>query len=82
MSRFGSVELQALILENLLQKDDQVKDKLPTPKPTTCCGDRLKPCKCGADVWDYIGDHDHEDWCEAEYKCGHCGKTIYVELPD
>ena len=55
---------------------------LPVPKPTTCCGGTLKPCACGADAWKYIDDHDHHDWCEAEYQCQHCGKTIYVELPD
>lgn len=61
---------------------DSLPVALPEPKPMTCCGDRLKPCSCGADVWEYIDDHDNGDWCEASYECQHCRKVIYVELPD
>lgn len=57
-------------------------NKLPEPKPTFCCGDKLRPCECGADVWKSLGDFDHGDWEEEQFKCQHCGKVIYVELPD
>lgn len=57
---------------------------LPEPKPAFCCGDRLRPCSCGADVWksqgddyDWYGEGDYED-----FECQHCGKVIHVELPD
>lgn len=58
-------------------------EQLPEPKPAYCCGDRIKPCpKCGADVWKSQGDNDYGGWCEAEFECGHCKHTIYIELPD
>lgn len=55
---------------------------LPEPNPTKCCGDLLKPCKCGADVWVSLGDTDNGDWCEESFQCQHCGNIIHVELPD
>jgi hypothetical protein len=55
---------------------------LPTPKPTTCCGYLLKPCECGADVWQSQGDRDCGGWSEEVFDCGHCGKRIRIELPD
>lgn len=56
---------------------------LPTPKPTYCCDNLLKPCgKCGADAWKSLGDHDCGDWEEEQFECTHCGRIIYVELPD
>lgn len=61
-----------------------MSDTLPTPKPAFCCGDRLRPCPCGADVWESRGD-DYGWYGDGDYerfKCGHCGKVINVELPD
>lgn len=55
---------------------------LPTPVPQHCCGDRLRPCKCGADVWKSEGDRDCGDWDEEVFSCQHCGNRIHVELPD
>jgi DNA-directed RNA polymerase subunit RPC12/RpoP len=55
---------------------------LPEPRPAYCCGNRLRPCKCGADVWRSLGDSDCGDWEEERFECAHCGHRIYVELPD
>jgi len=59
------------------------KKLIPTGWITTCCGDRLKPCKfCNKDMWKSQGDKDHGDWEEEVFRCQNCGNTIYVELPD
>lgn len=57
-------------------------DTPPEPQPAYCCNSRLKPCACGADVWQSLGDYDCGDWEEERFQCQHCKKTIYVELPD
>lgn len=65
-----------------MMQPSEFKPVLPTPIPATCCGDRIKPCTCGADVWKSCGDNDCGDWEEEIFECGHCGKRIYIELPD
>lgn len=45
-------------------------------------GAQLKPCKCGADDWEYVDDVDHDDGTCEVYRCRACKSTIHVELPD
>lgn len=59
-----------------------IKDTLPKPVPAYCDGYRIKPCKCGADVWKSQGDRDCGDWDEEIFDCDHCGKRIRIELGD
>ena len=58
-----------------------IEFKLKT-KGTFFCGDRLLPCKCGADNWKSLGDQDCGDWEEEQFICQSCNKIIYCELPD
>lgn len=64
---------------------DKTQAALPAPKPRNCYMGRLNPCSCGADVWDN-GEDEYGSLADGgsyeRFKCGHCKKVIYVELPD